>query len=321
MLKLVMMPPQNDMHREWAPRLQRSLPDYRVVVPETDEEARREIVDADAAYGWIPPETLKLATKLRWLQNPNAGPFPGYYYPELIAHSVVVCNPRGIYFDHISHHILMFLLALSRGLPYYMEAQRQRRWDQDARQHPYVYLGEATALIVGVGGIGHETARLCTQLGMTVLGVDPRPEHEVAGVEVHQTSELDTLLPRADFVIVTTPHTPETEGMWHAARFRRMKSSAYFINIGRGKTTVLADLVEALDQGVIAGCGLDVYEVEPLPAEHRLWTMPNVLLTPHVAVRDADNIPERRFLVLFENAQRFASGQPLRNVVNKAMWY
>lgn len=321
MLKLVMMPPQNDLQREWAPRLQRNLPDYRVVVPETDEEARREIVDADAAYGWIPPETLPLATKLRWLQNPNAGPFPGYYYPELIAHPVIVCNPRGIYFDHISHHILMFLLALSRGLPYYMEAQRQRRWDQQARQHPYVYLGEATALIVGVGGIGHETARLCTQLGMTVLGVDPRPEHEVAGVEVHPTAELDTLLPRADFVIVTTPHTPETEGMWHAARFRRMKPSAYFINIGRGKTTVLADLVEALEQGVIAGCGLDVYEVEPLPAEHRLWTMPNVLLTPHVAVRDAENIPARRFLVLFENAQRFATGQPLRNVVNKAMWY
>lgn len=321
MLKLVMMPPQNDLQREWAPRLQRSLPDYRVVVPETEDEARREIVEADAAYGWIPPDMLPLATRLRWLQNPQAGPAPGYYYPELIAHPVVVCNPRGIYFDHISHHILMFILALSRGLPYYMEAQRQRCWDPQARQHPYVYLGDAMVLIVGVGGIGHETARLCTQLGMTVIGTDPRPEHEVAGVEVHPTTDLDTLLPRADFVITTTPHTPETEGMWHLERFRRMKPSAYFINIGRGKTTVLADLVTALEQGIIAGCGLDVYEVEPLPSEHPLWTMPNVLLTPHVAVRDAENIPERRFLVLFENAQRFASGQPLRNVVNKAMWY
>jgi len=153
MLKLVMMPPQNDLQRQWAPRLQRSLPDYRVVVPETEAEARHELRDADAAYGWVPPDMLSAATKLRWLQNPQAGPAPGYYYPALIAHPVVVCNPRGIYFDHISHHILMFVLALSRGLPDYLEAQRQRRWDQYARRHSYVYLGEATALVVGVGGL------------------------------------------------------------------------------------------------------------------------------------------------------------------------
>src|SRR5262247_1966509 len=241
--------------------------------------------------------------------------------PALIAHPVVVCNPRGIYFDHISHHILMFVLALSRGPPDYLEAQRQQRWDQQARQHPYVYLGEATALIVGVGGIGHETARLCTALGMTVLGVDPRPEYEVAGVEIHPVADLDTLLPRADFVLVTTPHTPETEGMWHAQRFRRMKRTAYFINVGRGKTTRLDDLADALEHGIIAGCGLDVFEVEPLPAAHRLWTLPNVLLTPHIAVRDAENLPERRYQVLFDNARRFAAGEPLRNVVDKAAWY
>jgi phosphoglycerate dehydrogenase-like enzyme len=321
MLKFVMMPPQNDLKRQWAPRLETSLPQYRVVVPETDEEARREIVDADAAYGWVPPEALKVATKLRWLQNPDAGPFPGYFYPELIAHPVVVCNPRGIYFDHISHHIMMFLLALSRGLPYYVEAQQQRRWDQEARKSPYIYLAEATALVVGVGGIGHETARLCTAFGMTVLGVDPRPEHDIPGVEIHPTTDMDTLLPRADFVIATAPHTPETEGMWNAQRFRLMKRTAYFINIGRGKTTKLDDLADAIEHGAIAGCGLDVFEVEPLPAEHRLWTLPNVLLTPHIAIRDAENIPERRFSVLFENARRFARGEPLRNVVNKAAWY
>src|SRR5207245_4829562 len=107
MLKLVMMPPQNDFQRQWAPRLQRSLPDYSVVVPETEAETRHELLDADAAYGWVPPDMLPAATKLRWLQNPQAGPAPGYYYPALIAHPVVVGNPRGIYFDHISHHILI----------------------------------------------------------------------------------------------------------------------------------------------------------------------------------------------------------------------
>src|SRR2546425_7125865 len=266
-------------------------------------------MDAAAAYGWVPPDALSATTKLRWLQNPQAGPAPGYYYPALIAHPVVVCNPRGIYFDHISHHILMFVLALSRGLPDYLKAQRQRRWDQQARQHPYISLGEATALIVGVGGIGHETARLCTALGMTVLGVDPRPEYDVTGVEIHPVADLDTLLPRADFVIVTTPHTPETEGMWHAQRFRRMKPTAYFINVGRGKTTRLDDLVDALEQGIIAGSGLGVCEVGPLPREHRLWTLPNVLLTPHIAVRDAENIPERRVAVLLSTPRPPPAGR------------
>lgn len=321
MLKFVMLPPIDDLRRHWAELLAQELPQYRVIVTETADEARREIVDADAAYGWVPADMLATTTRLRWLQSPEAGPFAGFYYPELVAHPVTVCNPRGIYFDHISHHILMFMLALSRGLPYYLEAQRQRRWDKEARKTSYIALPESTALIVGVGGIGHETARLCAALGMTVLGIDPRPEYDVPCVELHPPADLDGLLPRADFVIVTTPHTPETEGMWHAARFRLMKSTAYFINIGRGKTTRLDDLADAIEQGVIAGCGLDVFEVEPLPSEHRLWTMPNVLLTPHIAVRDAGNIPQRRWQILLENARRFAAGEPLRNVVNKAMWY
>jgi phosphoglycerate dehydrogenase-like enzyme len=321
MLKLVMTPPQNELHQQWARRLEQTLPQYRVAMPQTDEEARQELADADAAYGWVSPQALATARKLRWLQNPQAGPAPGYYYPELIVHPVVICNPRGIYFDHISHHILMFILALSRGLPYYVDAQKQRRWDQEARQSPYIDLADATALIVGVGGIGHETARLCLAFGMTVLGIDPRPEYEIPGAEVHPTADLDALLPRADFVISTTPHTPETEGMWRAEQFRLMKPTAYFINVGRGKTTVLDDLVAAIEGGVIAGCGLDVFEIEPLPSTHRLWTLPNVLLTPHVAIRDAENITERRYELLIDNARRFAADEPLRNIVNKAAWY
>src|SRR5919199_1490113 len=120
MLKLVMMPPQNDLHRQWASRLQRSLPDYRVAVPETEAEARHELIDADAAYGWIPPDLLPVATKLRWLQNPQAGPAPGYYYPALIAHPVVVCNPRGNLLrpHQPSHsHVCAGALTGAAGLP------------------------------------------------------------------------------------------------------------------------------------------------------------------------------------------------------------
>jgi len=215
----------------------------------------------------------------------------------------------------------MFLLALSRGLPYYIEAQRQRQWDKNARKSQYIDLASATALIVGVGGIGHETARLCSELGMTVIGVDARWEHDLAFVEKKRPDELDALLPRADFVIVTTPHTPQTEGMWNARRFGLMKNTAYFINIGRGKTTKLDDLTSAIENGAIAGCGLDVFEVEPLPADHPLWTLPNVLLTPHIAIKDAENILERRFEIILENARLFAEDLPLRNVVDKAAWY
>jgi phosphoglycerate dehydrogenase-like enzyme len=321
MPKLVVMPPLDDLKREFARRLPADLPQYQVVAPETDDEARREIGDADAAYGWIPPDLLPLAGKLHWLQNPDAGPVYGYYYAALTDHPVVICNPRGIYNDHISQHIMMFLLALAQGLPFYVEAQRQRRWEKDARPGPALDLANATALIFGVGGIGHETARLCQAFGMKVIGVDPRWEHEAPSVERHTPDELDAVLPRADVVIATTPHTPETEGIWNAQRFKLMKNSAFFINIGRGKTTKLDDLTAAIQNGEIAGCGLDVFEIEPLPADHPLWTMPNVLLTPHVAVKDAENLPERRYQVLLENARRFAAGEPLRNVVDKAAMY
>lgn len=121
-------------------------------------------------------------------------------------------------------------------------------------------------------------------------------------------------------MIMTVPHTPETEGMMNAERFRRMKSSAVLINIGRGMTVKLDDLVAALETGELAGAGLDVFETEPLPAEHPLWTMPGVLLTPHVA-DSGPYLDERRFGIVLENCRRFAAGETLLNVVDKDKWY
>ncbi len=320
MPKFVMLPPIDDLRRDWAERLARELPELEVVVAEDDAEAAVELVDADGAYGWVPPEVLPTVEKLSWLQNPDAGPFIGYYYKELIEHPVTITNPRGIYSDHIAHHILMFLLALSRGLPYFVAEQAKGRWNRNARKHGYVNLPDSTVLINGLGGIGAETARLCAELGARVIGVDPRPEHETPA-EVIAPSELDRRLPEADFVVTTVPHTPETEGMWNTQRLALMKKSAYFINIGRGKTAKLDDLVTALESGEIAGAGLDVYETEPLPESHPLWHMENVLLTPHIAVYEAENIPERRYQLILENARRFLDGRELLNVVDKAKWY
>jgi phosphoglycerate dehydrogenase-like enzyme len=316
-----MMPPQSEQTRRWGVKLSQAVPEYEVLFPETVAEAVTAISDADAAYGVVPPAALQASTRLRWLQSPAAGPAAGYYYPELIAHPVQVCNPRGIFSDHIAQHILLQMLALARGLPWYLDAQRQRRWDPNARQSPYVDLVGATALIVGLGGIGHETARLCQAFGMRVIGTDARWEHAVPHTETHPPEAVDDLLPQADFVIVTVPHTPATEGMWNRARFQRMKPSAYFINVGRGATTRLADLTAALQAGEIAGCSLDVFEIEPLPAEHPLWEIPNVLITPHIAVHEATNVEARSFEIFLTNARRLLAGEPLMNVVDKANWF
>ena len=317
---LVMTPPVTDALRAWARRLRADVPGLDVVVAEDDAAARESLAGAAAVYGWVSPQMLPAAKTLRWLQSPFAAPFAGYYYRELIDHPVVVTNARGIYSDHISHHILMFMLALSRGLPDWMAAQREAKWDSNARKHGYVSLPGSTVLINGVGGIGAETARLCAAFGADVIGIDPRPEHECPA-EMRAPEELDDLLPAADFVVTTAPHTPQSEFMWNADRFRRMKSSAYFINIGRGMTCKLDDLTAALAEGEIAGAGLDVFELEPLPGDHPLWRMDNVLITPHVATGGAADIAERRYALLRDNARRFVAGDPLLNIVDKARWY
>jgi phosphoglycerate dehydrogenase-like enzyme len=154
-----------------------------------------------------------------------------------------------------------------------------------------------------------------------VLATDARRTDRPDGVsELHPAGELDRLLPLADFVILTVPHTPATEGFFDATKFRLMKRSAFFVNIGRGMTTRLDDLVAALRSGEIAGAALDVYEQEPLPAEHPLWGMPNVLLTPHMAGY-GPHLNERRYQIIQDNCRAFANGEPLRNVVDKANWF
>ncbi len=321
-ITFLMLPPQSERTREWAQRLAEANPGLDIIAPETMEGAEQAIGHADGAFGTLPPALLARAEKLRWLQAPQAAPPAGFYYRELIEHPVVITNFREIYNDHIAAHIMSFVLAFARGLHVYLPQQLRREWRPIPRETgDVVHLPEATALIVGVGGIGAETARLASAFGMRVIGIDERRAAPPPGVaELHRAAALDDLLPGADFVILTVPHTPETEGFMHRARFQRMKRSAFFINIGRGMTTRLDDLVAALDAGEIAGAALDVYEIEPLPAEHRLWTMPGVLLTPHTAGH-GPYLEDRRFDVLSDNCRRFLAGEALRNVVDKARWF
>ena len=318
---LLMLPPQTSTTREWAKRLVAALPELSVVVAEDGAEAAGAVGRAEAAFGTMPPALLREASRLRWIQAPQAAPPAGWYYPELIAHPAVVTNFREIYNDHIGAHIMAFILAFARGLHQYLPQQLKRQWRPPPHDTGVIHLPEATALIVGVGGIGAEAARLAAAFGMRVIGVDARRREAPPGVaELYGQEALDSLLPRADFVILTVPHTPATEGFMNRARFRLMKRSAFFINIGRGMTTRLYDLAAALEAGEIAGAGLDVFEQEPLPADHPLWTMPGVLITPHTA-GFGPYLDERRYDILLDNSRRFLTGQPLRNVVDKSSWF
>jgi len=318
---LLMLPPQTKTTHQWAERLALDVPDVSVVVAEDADKATRAMAEADCAFGTLPRALLPAATRLRWLQAPQAAPPAGWYYPELIAHSVVVTNFREIYNDHIGAHIMAFVLAFARGLHQYLPRQLNREWRPAPVDTSVIHLPEATALIVGAGGIGAEAARLAAAFGMRVLAVDARRRDTPPGVAaLYGADALDSLLPRADFVILTVPHTPATEGFMNRARFQRMKRTAFFINIGRGMTTRLDDLVAALKAGEIAGAGLDVFEQEPLPAKHPLWTMPGVLITPHTAGY-GPYLDDRRYEILRDNCQRFLAGQPLRNVVDKTSWF
>src|SRR6266705_4182817 len=166
----LMLPPQSETTREWAQRLAEATPELEIIAPETMEGAEQAIGHADGAFGRIPPALLVRAEKLRWLQAPQAAPPAGYYYPALVQHPVVVTNFREIYNDHIGAHIMAFVLAFARDFHRYLPQQARREWKPARLDTGVVHLPAATALIVGVGGIGAEAARLAAAFGMKVLG-------------------------------------------------------------------------------------------------------------------------------------------------------
>lgn len=318
---LIINPPGQDGTQNvdtWPDKLRESIPGIEVNVARSVGEAMEVIGEVDAAFGNIVPELFQRASNLKWIACPQAGPRAGYYHQAMMDSDVVVTNTREIYNDHISAHIMSYILAFARGLHVYIPRQLLREWTPG---YETIHLPDATALVVGIGGIGAETARLCAEFGMKVIAVDARVAQPTLGVsELHRPEALHEVLPRADFVIVTVPETPQTQGMFASAQFRLMKPGAFFINIGRGATVVLDDLAAALRQGWLAGAGLDVFQNEPLPSAHPLWGTPGVIITPHVAGR-GPYLENRRTELFIENCQRFNDGQALMNVVDKRHWF
>lgn len=304
--------PDPEELRRWAAELRAEFVGLEVVIASTDEEILEQLSDADAAYGVLPQGWH--APRLRWLQAPMANPPLGYFTPELAAHRVVVTNMRGVYNDHIATHVMAFLLAYARGLPHYASSQRKREYRGGLA--PVLHLADSTVLFIGAGGVAHQAARYLRPWGPRVVAVDARPDATAGGDigTVFGPDDLKAQLPLADVVVMTVPHTTDTEGMLGRAQFALMKPTAVFINIGRGMTVVLDDLVDALEAGELAGAGLDVFDQEPLPPRHRVWTLPNVLITPHVAMVGPD-IDQRRFKLIAGNYRRLLAGEPLQYVV------
>lgn len=280
-------------------------------------EAEAHIADADGFYGSLTPDLFAQAGRLRWVQAPVAG-VEHYVFPTLAESDVVFTNMAGIYSDVIADHALTYLLMFARGFHVYRTAQAQRVWDKNA---PVRHLADCTVAVVGLGGIGAATAKRAKALETRVLGVEVRPIDNPEGVdELVGIKDLDEVLQRADFVILCVPHTPETVNLITARELNLMKPSAYLINICRGVVVNLDDLTQALQAGRIAGAGLDVFAIEPLPESHPLWAMENVIITPHVAAR-GPHIRERHIRVVANNLARFAAGRPLHNVTDKRRWF
>ncbi len=320
--KLLILEPENVAARRsfphWPESLKKLIPGIEVTVTNSMDEAMKVIGEIDAAFGDIEPELFQHAKKLRWISAPLANPSPSYFHQALIDSDVEVTNTRGIYNDHIGHHIVSFVLAFARGLPFYAWQQHQHIFKRGGSTW---HLPESTAVIVGVGGVGAEAGRLCHEFGMTVIGVDPRiPEAPPGFAELHRPDALHSVLPKADFLAITVPLTPDTKGMFGKPEFDVLKKGAVVINIGRGQTVVLNDLVDALQSGQVGGAGLDVYDIEPLPAEHPLWDMSNVMMTPHSALT-GPYLEDRRSELFLENCMSFDKGEPLKNVVDKAKWF
>lgn len=352
-MKLVISPPVSEDRLE---KIRAAARPMQVVNAADENHAAAEIADADAIFGYVTPRLLQSARKLRWAQSPTAS-MEKYLYPELTASPVVVTNMRGIFSDVIADHVFGFILCFAKNFHIYIRQQARAEWRMLGRSadelpgyggpgevHPSdraaITLADCTLAVIGMGGIGAETARRGRAFGMHVLGVDPRARGQesgaklpsptgrgaggegagVQGVEMFPPDQLNDVLPQADFVVIAAPHTPETYKLFDRARIRRMKRSAYLINVGRGVIVDLADLTAALQAGEIAGAGLDVFEIEPLPKEHPLWAMDNVIITPHCAAA-SPRVPERHLQTLLENVRRFVAGEPLLNVVDKGMWF
>jgi phosphoglycerate dehydrogenase-like enzyme len=335
-LKIVIHPP---VEPERLAALHASAPDAEWANAPDATSAIAAVVGADAFLGKVTPEILAQADRLRWVQSFTAS-LEHYMFPALAAHPCTLTNMRGLFGDVIADQVMGYVLCFSRNLHVYIRRQLEHRYEPlggesarvsntsgpgtvNAMDQATIFLPDATMGVIGLGAIGSEIARRALGFGMKVIAVDRFPERTKPpeGVRsVEGMDQLPDLLRQSDFAVIAAPHTPETERLFDAKMLAHLRPKSYLINIGRGAIVVLDDLVTALRAGRLAGAALDVFEVEPLPKDHPLWDFLNAIITPHTAGY-SPVIAGRHLATLVENVRRFAAGEPLLNVVDKALWF
>jgi phosphoglycerate dehydrogenase-like enzyme len=292
-------------------------------------EALRAVAGAEVYVGFGVPEPLfRAATegpgaRLRWAHTASAG-VGSSLHPALLRSGVVLTNSAGIYAEPIADTVLAMLLHFARGLDFAVRAQARRRWWKEpweAADAPVRELSGCVLGIVGLGGIGRAVAARSAALGMRVLATRRTATEGPPGVEVLAGADaLERLLPRADFLVVTVPLTEATRGMIGAAEIARLPPGAVVVNVSRGGVVDEGALAAALASGRLRGAGLDVFAREPLPADSPLWSLPNVLVTPHVS-GTSHRFWRRQTDLIVDNLGRYLAGDPLRNVVDPDAGY
>jgi phosphoglycerate dehydrogenase-like enzyme len=295
------------------PGLQAAVPQAKLV--EMSQATPKDVANADATIGVCSAQVLAEAKQLRWIQWPAAGVERCVQQPLLHEHKVLLTNLQRAAGPSMAEHVLGMMLYLSRHFDYYVSEQQQAHWAGEDAPHA-VDLDGRTVLVVGLGGIGTEVARRAHAFGMRVTATRASGHTGPEFVSyVGLPEELPRLAKDADFVVNCLPLTPQTTGIFNREFFALMKPTAFFISVGRGRSTVTADLVAALSERKIAGAGLDVVDPEPLPAESPLWRLRNVIITPHVSAYTPLADQERNAL-LQENLRRYSAGEPMLAVVD-----
>jgi phosphoglycerate dehydrogenase-like enzyme len=297
-------------------RIREIMPGYDVRVSQEREEIAAFRDEIEILAGWPARDVLVSGLNLRWFQQWSAGSDWLGRYPEAAQRSFLVTSASGVHPIQIAEHVFALLLASVRKLPQAIRQQGEHKW-QAPEGETLDELYERTLLVIGLGSIGERIAAVGSALGMRVLGTRRTPAEPPAGVEaVYTPDRLLDILPQADFVILAAPLTKETLGMIGEHELQAMKRTAFMVNIGRGKLIDEAALVRSLQEGRIAGAGLDVFETEPLPSDSPLWDMPNVIITPHYAGA-SPRYNERALPIFLDNLRRYRDGVPLRNLVDK----
>ena len=315
-MKILIALRANEHHKE---QLQRNATGAELLFVPADQVREEDLADVDAIIGNVPTELLPAAKKLRWLQLNTAGA-DTYCKEGVLKDDVLLTNATGAYGLALSEHLLAQLLAMMKKLYPYYDNQKAGLWRDEGH---VTSIEDATVLILGIGDIGRAFARRVKALGAYVIGMRRREGAKPVGVdEIGTMAELDSLLSRADVVVSVLPGTAATMGLFDKARFAAMKKGAYFLNIGRGNAVVTDDLIEAMQEGTLAGAALDVTAPEPLPADHPLWQAPNVYITPHISGDDHLSATQDKIVqIAARNLTAFLQGAPLENLVNRETGY